>query len=177
MPKVLSLVSTLTVNGIIPSYTPNQRMSFSPKTVFGLVHICLRYACDGAGMPVFVPDIPAKLSSSQLSRPTADVTEVNWWKWAANAQIIMRHVAGIPRAYMWTRPYSVILLFQPFFESSLLGKLKTSVCQTRSRILGYCLQNSQYISSFQSIFKADDMHAWDSMTKIYLSMRCLHDPS
>ena len=47
------------------------------------------YTCDGTGMPVFVADIPAKLSSSQLFRPTADVTEVNRQNSAANIQIIM----------------------------------------------------------------------------------------
>ena len=55
-------------------------------------------------MPVFLADIQAKLSSSQLFRPTADVTEVNRRKLASNVQIIMlwapsparrRHAAGI----------------------------------------------------------------------------------
>ena len=41
-----------------------------------------RWAC-------FVADIPANLSSSQLSQPTADVTEVNWRKLASNVRIIM----------------------------------------------------------------------------------------
>ena len=40
-------------------------------------------------MPVFVADIPAKLNSSQLSRPTADVTVVDRRKSASSVQIII----------------------------------------------------------------------------------------
>jgi hypothetical protein len=40
----------------------------------GLIVGGLRYACHCTIMPLLASEIPAKLSSSQLSRPTADVT-------------------------------------------------------------------------------------------------------
>ena len=42
--------------------------------LYSLVHICLRHACDCIIMLLLAAEIPAKFNSSQLSRPTADVT-------------------------------------------------------------------------------------------------------